>query len=469
MNHDVLLRRLRDAVGAEQVLVDPCELGPYLLDWRERYRGAALAVVRPRTTQEVSEVVRACAEAEVSVVPQGGNTSLCGGATPLTEGVSVIVSLTLMDRVLDVDARNNTVFVEAGCTLAAVQAAARAADRLFPLALAPDQRCEIGGNISTNAGGVQVLRYGSMRDFVLGLEVVLPDGRVWNGLRALRKDNAGYDLKQLFIGAEGTLGIVTRAVLKLFAQPRARATAWVTVPNPASAVELLRSVQQRLGESVTAFELIGREALQLVAQHIPQARIPVAIGEWAVLVETSGPDDGPRAHDALAQTLGEARTAALAYDFVLAADEAQAEDFWRVRKQIAQAQKLEGWSIKHDISLPVSRLADYLERADAVLHERWPDIRVVVFGHVGDGNLHYNLSLREEAANPAFVETPAEANRLVYELVAELEGSIAAEHGLGQLKRETVGEYRSPIEIELMRTIKKAFDPNGTMNPGKVV
>ena len=467
---DELNARLRAIVGAANVLEAEADMAPFLSDWRGRYHGRARAVVRPRDTAEVAAVVAACAQAGVAMVPQGGNTGLCGGATPLADGAAVVISLVRLNRIRALDADNDTLTVEAGCTLAAVQEAAQAAGRLFPLSLASEGSCRIGGNLSTNAGGVQVLRYGNTRDLVLGLEVVLPDGRVWEGLRGLRKDNTGYDLKQLFIGAEGTLGIVTAAVLKLFPAIRSRATAWVAVPDPRAAVRLLGMLRAACGDRVSAFEIVGRAALGLVLRHIPGARDPLAgAPAWTVLVELSDPALDAPLDDQLQAVLGEALAQGLAGDAAVAASGAQAQALWALREDISEAQRIEGVSIKHDVSVPVSRIPEFLERAGAALAARWPDVRVVAFGHIGDGNLHYNLSKPAADDNAAFIARTAEVNRLVHDLVCELGGSISAEHGLGQLKREEVLRYKPALEMELMRRVKQAFDPAGLMNPGKVL
>ena len=467
---DELNARLRTIVGAANVLEAEADMAPFLSDWRGRYHGRARAVVRPRDTAEVAAVVAACAQAGVAMVPQGGNTGLCGGATPLVDGAAVVISLARMNRIRALDADNDTLTVEAGCTLAAVQEAAQAAGRLFPLSLASEGSCLIGGNLSTNAGGVQVLRYGNTRELVLGLEVVLPDGRVWDGLRGLRKDNTGYDLKQLFIGAEGTLGIVTAAVLKLFPAIRSRATAWVAVPDPRAAVRLLGMLRAVCGERVSAFEIVGRTALGLVLQHIPGARDPLAgAPAWSVLVELSDPDVDAPLDAQLQAVLGEACAQGLAADAAVAASAAQAQALWALREDISEAQRIEGVSVKHDVSVPVSRIPEFLERAGAALAARWPDVRVVAFGHIGDGNLHYNLSKPAADDNAAFIARTAEVNRIVHDLVCELGGSISAEHGLGQLKREEVLRYKPALEMELMRRVKQAFDPAGLMNPGKVL
>ena len=467
---DELNARLRAIVGAANVLDGETDMAPFLSDWRGRYHGRARAVVRPRDTAEVAAVVAACAQAGVAMVPQGGNTGLCGGATPLADGAAVVINLARLDRVRALDPDNDTLTVEAGCTLAAVQEAAQAAGRLFPLSLASEGSCLIGGNLSTNAGGVQVLRYGNTRDLVLGLEAVLPDGRVWDGLRGLRKDNTGYDLKQLFIGAEGTLGIVTAAVLKLFPAIRTRATAWVAVADPRAAVRLLGLLRAACGDRVSAFEIVGRTALGLVLRHIPGARDPLAgAPAWTVLVELSDPAVDAPLEAQLEAVLGEAVAQGLASDAAVAASVAQARALWALREDISEAQRIEGVSIKHDVSVPVSRIPEFLERAGAALAARWPDIRVVAFGHIGDGNLHYNLSKAVADDNATFIARTAEVNGIVHDLVCELGGSISAEHGLGQLKREEVLRYKPALEMELMRRVKQAFDPAGLMNPGKVL
>ncbi|AUN95149.1 FAD-binding oxidoreductase [Pseudazoarcus pumilus] len=465
-----VISALADALGESQVIVDEAAQAQWLTDWRGRYRGQALAVVFPQNTGEVAAAVRICAQAGVAMVPQGGNTGLCGGATPTGEQRSVVINLSHMKRVLAVDTANDTLTVEAGCTLATVQQVAADNGRLFPLSLASEGSCEVGGNLSTNAGGVQVLRYGNMRELVLGVEVVLSDGRIWDGLRALRKDNTGYDLKQLFIGAEGTLGIVTAMVLKLFPAPRARATAWVAVPGPAAAVALLRAVQGACGDRVTAFEIVGREALELVLRHIPDTRAPFGqVGEWAVLLELSDTGEGEALDALLEAALADGFETGLVEDAVIASSVAQARALWALRENISEAQRLEGVSIKHDIAVPVSRVGEFLERAGRALCERWPDTRIVAFGHIGDGNLHYNLSKADALANRDFIERTPEINRVVHDLVDALGGSISAEHGLGQLKREEITRYRSVVELEMMRALKRTFDPQGLMNPGKVV
>jgi FAD/FMN-containing dehydrogenase len=423
-------------------------------------------VVLPGSTDEVAAVVRTCAEAGVAIVPQGGNTGLCGGATPT--GGEVVIVLTRLNRIRVIDPDNNSITVEAGCTLHAVQQAARDVDRLFPLSLAAEGSATIGGNLSTNAGGVQVLRYGNARELCLGLEVVLADGTVWNGLRSLRKDNTGYDLKHLFIGAEGTLGLITAATLKLVPRPRAQATAWVAVPDPAAAVALLGQLRDAAGDNVTAFEIVGRTALELVLRHIPGARDPLpGKPEWQMLIELSG----ARADLAaiLESALDDASGEGLVANAVIASSEAQTAALWALRENVSEAQKIEGVSIKHDIAVPVSRIAEFITRADAALRETFPAVRIVCFGHIGDGNLHYNQSKADAESNAEFIARTAAVNRIVHDLVHELGGSISAEHGLGQLKREEVLRYKSGTEMDLMRAVKQALDPHGRMNPGKLL
>ncbi len=463
-----LVSSLSAIAGNDAVLAgEPA--APYCTDWRGRYSGNALAVVFPSTVLQVSEIVRLCAASRIAIVPQGGNTSLCGGSVPLPQGNQIVLNLSRMDRVRAIDAANYTMTVEAGCKLADVRDAAEQGKRFFPLGLTATQKyCEIGGNLSTNAGGINVLRYGNARDLVLGLEVVLPDGRIWNGLRSLRKDNSGYDLKHLFIGAEGTLGIITAAVLKLYPRPRAEAAACVAVRGPADAVALLSHLRAACGDKISAFEIISRNCLDLVFRHIPGAHEPFAgKHEWIVIIQLA---------DALPEPLDAALREALRsfgagiIEFDITTNKDHAERWWMLRKSISEAQKHEGISIKHDVSVPVSRVAEFIARADAALHHAYSGIRIVAFGHMGDGNIHYNISMLDAAQNKPFIASQeGEVNRLVYAVVSELNGSISAEHGLGQLKREEIRNYKDPLELELMRTIKQALDPHGLMNPGKVL
>ncbi len=461
-----LIAELSRLLGGRHVLTATEDLAPYCTDWRGRYAGSALCVALPASTEEVAAVVAACTAVGVAIVPQGGNTGLCGGATP--RGGEVVVSLRRLNRILAIDVDNNSMTVEAGCTLQAVQDAALAADRLFPLSLAAEGSATLGGNLSTNAGGVQVLRYGNARDLTLGLEVVLADGRIWDGLRALRKDNTGYDLKHLFIGAEGTLGLITAATLKLFPRPRAHATAWVAVPDAAAAVRLLGRFRDAAGDQVTAFEMVGRSALELVLRHVPNSRDPLAgRPAWQLLIELSGARDDPAA--VLEQALQQAASEGLVADAVLAHSAAQTAALWALRENVSEAQKIEGVSIKHDIAVPVSRIAEFIARADAALQAAFPGVRIVCFGHIGDGNLHYNQSRPDAQSNAEFIAQTGAVNRIVHDLVHELGGSISAEHGLGQLKREEVLRYKSRTEMDLMRAVKQALDPRGLMNPGKVI
>jgi FAD/FMN-containing dehydrogenase len=468
MNDD-LAARLKAIVG-ERGLVPAAERAPYEVDWRDAYHGRAAAIVRPASTEEVSKVVALLAQLRIPMVPQGGNTSLCGGSVPDGSGTQVIVNLSRMNKVRAVDPDNNTMTVEAGCVLETLQGVAEKHGRLFPLSLGAQGSCEIGGNLSTNAGGTGVLRYGNTRELVMGLEVVLPDGRVWDGLRGLRKDNTGYDLKQLFVGAEGTLGIVTAAVLKLFPLPRSFATAMVAVESPAAAVKLLSFLRERCGERITGFELLMRVCLDLVIRHIPGSRDPLpAQHPWYVLVELSDSTEGGALDTLLEESLGAAAEAGVVLDAALAASEAQRGDFWKLRENVSEAQKLDGVSIKHDVSVPVSRVPELIGRATADLAGRFPDVRIVAFGHVGDGNIHYNCSKSDRQEARAFFAQAPEVNHVVYEVVRSLGGSISAEHGLGAMKRDEITHYKSALELELMRSIKKTLDPHGLMNPGKVL
>jgi FAD/FMN-containing dehydrogenase len=464
------LDTLRDIVGTPHCLTADVDMAPYLTDWRGRYTGRAQAVVLPADTQQVAAVVRACAAAGSPLVPQGGNTGLCGGATPLADGAAIVLNLSRMRQIRHVDAANNAITVDAGVPLAMVHAAAEQVERLFPLSLASEGSCEVGGVISTNAGGVQVLRYGNTRELVLGLEVVLPSGEIWNGLRALRKDNTGYDLKQLFIGAEGTLGIVTAATLKLFARPRSAVTAWLAVVDPAAAVGLLARLRSVAGDRVTAFELISRPSLELVLQHISGARDPLeGAHPWYVLVELSDTRADADLASLLEAELELAMDDGAVLDGVIAASATQAAALWRLRENISEAQKREGVSIKHDISVPVSAIPEFIDGAAAALQACYPGIRIIAFGHVGDGNLHYNLSRPSRDENASFIARTEEVGRIVHDLVHALNGSISAEHGIGQLKRVLLPQYKSALELDLMRGIKALFDPRGLMNPGKVL
>jgi FAD/FMN-containing dehydrogenase len=456
-----------------RLLTDPAEMAPFLTDWRGKWTGRALAVAQPDRATDVAAVLRWCHQHQVPVVPQGGNTGLSGGSVPDDSGRALLLSLTRLNRVREVDVLNNTLTVEAGVTLAQVQAAALAADRLFPLSLAAEGSCTIGGNLATNAGGVQVLRYGNARELCLGLEVVTAEGELWGGLRALRKDNTGYDLRDLYIGSEGTLGVITAAVLKLFPLPAAQAVALAAVPSPADAVKLLQLAQAALGAQLTAFELISDTCLGLVEKHLPGSRRPLAdASPWYVLIEVSDAEDPAHADAAIEALLEAALEQGLASDAAVSSSLAQFEALWALRENISESQGAEGKTIKHDIALPISRIAEFIEATDAAITAAFPSVRLVVFGHLGDGNLHYNLSPAvgrtgaEHAADFLALEAPL--NRLVHDAVAARGGSISAEHGLGVLRRDESARYKSAVELGLMQAVKDALDPLGLMNPGKV-
>jgi FAD/FMN-containing dehydrogenase len=465
-----LIDSIRAIVGPAGLVISPQETTPYATDWRKRYRGKALAVAKPASTAEVAAVVRACAESRTGVVPQGGNTGLCGAATPDSSGSQIVLNLSRMNRVRAIDAHNNTLTAEAGCVLANLQKAAEEAGRLFPLSLAAEGSCQIGGNLSTNAGGTAVLRYGNARELVLGLEVVLPSGEIWDGLRGLRKDNTGYDLKHLFIGAEGTLGVITAAVLKLFPLPKSRATAVVAVQDPEKALGLLQRTLEECGERLTAFELFSDFCLALVLKHFKDADPPFARRfPHYVLLELSDTRPGGAVANLAEGVLGAALEEKSILDAAVAQSDAQAKALWKLRDFISEAQAHEGPNIKHDVSIPISLIPEFIRTTDAELGRAHPGVRMVTFGHVGDGNLHYNVSAPEGVAPDAFVARAEAINRIVHDSVARFGGSISAEHGLGQLKREEIRRYKSPLELELMRGIKRALDPHGIMNPGKVL
>ena len=464
-----LLERLRSAVGPAQVLTEG-DLSAYQLDWRQRYRGKALAVVRPGTTDEVAAVVRACAAHGSGIVPQGGNTGLVGGSVPDTSGSQVLLNLSRMNRVRQLDRANSTLTVEAGCILQTVQETAAAGGLLFPLSLAAEGSCSIGGNLATNAGGTQVLRFGNARDLCLGLEVVTAQGEVWNGLSGLRKDNTGYDLRDLFIGSEGTLGIITAATLKLFPRPAAVTTALAAVATLDAAVQLLQAAQARLGPALTGFEVMNRFALDLVRSHFPQLAQPLASAPWTVLLEQSDSEDQAHATARFEALLEAALTDGVIADAALAASTAQSRAMWHLRESIPLAQQQEGPNIKHDIALPISRVVDFVAATDAALQAAFPGVRLVDFGHLGDGNLHYNVQAPPGVAAADFVrEHEAAVNRIVYDAVGERAGSISAEHGIGALRRDELVQRKSPVVIGLMRAIKQALDPHGLMNPGRVL
>jgi FAD/FMN-containing dehydrogenase len=450
-----------DIVGAANVLADPKDTQPYLTDWRRQYTGTAECVVRPANTAEVARVVEACARERIAIVPQGGNTGLVGGATPTGKGREVVLALGRLNRIRDLDRLNDTITVEAGCILANIQRAADEAGRLFPLSLAAEGSCQIGGNLSTNAGGINVLRYGTAREQVLGVEVVLPDARVWDGLRGLRKDNTGYDLKQLFLGAEGTLGIITAAVLRLHPKPSASVTAWIALSSATAAVELLATLHEKLGDRLSAFELLARSCVDAVLKFAPGTQDPLgAVHPWYVLTEIADSGEELALRERVEKVLAECAERGAIEDAVLAQSGDQARALWRIRETVPEAQFT---NVKHDISVPVSKTAQFIERTGPRLTAKFPDARIYAFGHVGDGNIHYNIGPERLVAERHAV------NRIVYDAVAELGGSISAEHGLGQLKRDEILRHKPAIEIELMRTLKRTLDPHNLMNPGKVL
>lgn len=467
---DNAIAAIIEIAGPGGTISDPRELTPYVTEWRGLYTGKTPLLVKPQTVEQVSAMVAICHEAQIPIVPQGGNTGLVGGGVPDETGDEIIINLSRMNRIRHRDPLNHTITVEAGCILANIQKAADEMDRLFPLSLAAEGSCEIGGNISTNAGGIAVLKYGNMRDLVLGLEVVLPDGRIWNGLRTLRKDNTGYDLKHLFIGAEGTLGIITAASLKLFPKVKDRATAIVALPSPAAAVDLLSLIRASSGDMVSAFELMPRIGLDFVLRHIANTREPLAAPyPWYGLVELTSARTGAGLGDVLESILVDAMQQGLVLDGAIASSQAQAADFWRLREAMSEAQKPEGGSIKHDISVPVSRVAAFIETASKAVETFLPGIRPVPFGHIGDGNIHFNLSQPVGTDKAAYLSHWGEVNRIVHDIVVSLGGSISAEHGIGRLKVHELAHYKNPLELEMMRAVKRSFDPENIMNPGRVL
>jgi FAD/FMN-containing dehydrogenase len=464
-----LLDALRSAVGERHVLIDG-DLSAWEVDWRKRWRGRARAVVRPATTDEVAAVVEACLAHGVAIVPQGGNTGLVGGSVPDASGTQVLLSLTRMNRIRAIDAANLTMTVDAGCVLQTVQQQAAAHGLLFPLSLAAEGSCTIGGNLATNAGGTQVLRYGNARELCLGLEVVTAGGEVWDGLTGLRKDNTGYDLRDLYIGSEGTLGIITGATLKLVPQPAAIMTALAAVPTMDDAVALLQRAQARLGAGLTGFEVMGDFALALVRRHFPQLAQPLPPAPWTVLLEQSDAEGEAHARQLFEALLASSLDDGLITDAAVAGSLSQSQSMWHLRESIPLAQVEEGLNIKHDISVPVSRIPAFVAETDAALAQAFPGVRLVDFGHLGDGNLHYNVQAPVGMAAADFLrDHEAEVNEIVYAAVTAHGGSISAEHGVGQLKREELTRRKSPVALGLMRTIKAALDPAGIMNPGRVV
>jgi D-lactate dehydrogenase (cytochrome) len=465
-----LLDRLKDIVGPRGWLGDPGDVAPHLVETRGLYHGATALVLRPADTGQVSAIVKLCAEARLPIVPQGGNTGLVGGGVPAEDGHNVVLAMGRMNRIRAIDPANFTLIAEAGCVLAEIQKAASEADRLFPLSLGSEGTCQIGGNLSTNAGGVQVLRYGNMRELVLGVEAVLPDGRIWDGLRSLRKDNTGYDLKQLFIGGEGTLGIVTAASLRLFPKPREIATAFVGMNDAAAAMRLFTRTREASGDQVTAFELIPRIGIEFAVRHQPGAADPLERPyPFYALIELFSSSPKPGLGALLEALLEAALDAGEILDGTVAASGAQRRALWLIREGIVEGQVREGGSIKHDVSVPVSSVATFMERATAAVEARLPGIRVVAFGHAGDGNIHFNLSQPLGHDRAAYLARWAEFNEIVHAIASQLNGSISAEHGIGRLKREEITHYKSALELELMARVKAALDPLDIMNPGKTV
>lgn len=465
-----VLQQLKDAVGLNGYLEGDADTEAYAVDARELYQGKTALVLRPATTEEVSTVVKICAAAGIALTPQGGNTGYCGGATPDETGNQIVLSLARMNNIRHVDALNYTITAEAGCILTAIQDAAEEADRLFPLSLGAEGSCQIGGNLSTNAGGVAVLRYGNTRDLVLGLEVVLPDGTIWDGLRRLRKDNTGYDLKQLFLGAEGTLGIVTAVVLKLFPRPQEVVTSFVALPTARAALELLSRMRSATSDGVTSFEYVHRACIDLVLAQIDGASDPFdeAYDHYA-LIECSAGRQESGLVAAVEDALGAAFEADEVANAVIASSGQQSAALWKLRETIPEAQKLAGAGLKHDISVPLTNVPAFLEQATDIVEAMIPGVNVIPFGHMGDGNIHFNLSRPPETDGAEMMAKAHDLEVAVHDLAVDLDGSFSAEHGIGKLKRGELARYKSDVEFDLMRKIKAALDPNDTMNPGKVL
>jgi D-lactate dehydrogenase (cytochrome) len=475
LTHAQALSGLERILGSQGILQGEAEdsrghLENYLIDHRRLYRGRALAIALPRTVTEVTALLAFCNEHRIGVVPQGGNTSYCGGATPDESGTQIVVSLSRLSRIRHLDPLNYSVVAEAGCVLADLQRAADEVQRLFPLSLGSEGTCQLGGNLATNAGGVHVLRYGMMRDLVLGLEVALADGRLLSSLGTLRKDNTGYDIKSLFLGAEGTLGIITAASLKLFPKLRAFATAFAAVPEPRAAVTLLARLRDASGDRVSSFELIPRIGVELTTRHIPGVRDPLdAPYPWYVLCELSSSRAADPLEDLLEQSLAGALEEQLVLDAAVARSARDREAFWKLRETIPEAQLRDGGSLKHDISVPVASIPDFIERGSRWIADNVPDGRLVSYGHVGDGNLHFNLNQAPGADRAAFLAREAPVKRAIHDLARDFGGSFSAEHGIGRLKVGELERYAPPVELDLMRAIKHALDPNGILNPGKVL
>src|SRR5262245_13846594 len=465
-----VIARLKSAVGAAGYLDDPNDMAPYCKSWRDDWIGSVPLVLRPGTTEEVAKIVRVCAAANVAIIPQVGNTGLTGAAQPHADLSEVILSTSRINRIRAIDTMNDTITVDAGVVLQQIQIAAEHVDRFFPLSLGAEGSCQIGGNISTNAGGIQVLRYGNTRALVMGLEVVLPDGRIWDGLRGLRKDNTGYDMKQVFIGAEGTLGIITAAVLRLFPKPTASETAWVAVDSPDAGVALLGQMLARMGDTISAFELIGRPIIDFLLAGVPGHEDPMREAHpWYVLLNATSQGAPGSLLGPLSDTLAEASDRGLVRDALIAASGTQAARLWKIRESLVEAQVAAGGTIAHDVSVPVSSIAEFIGRADAAVTMAYPGIRPCAFGHVGDGNMHYNLVRPSHWDGARYQQERGNINRIVHDIIADLGGSISAEHGIGRARLAELKHYKAATELDMMRSIKDALDPKGIMNPGKVL
>jgi FAD/FMN-containing dehydrogenase len=464
------LGELKAAVGGGSWLESPDAVDPYLTDFRRLYRGATPLVLLPRSVDEVAAILAVCNREEVAVVPHGGNTSYCGGATPDETGSQIVLSLRRLNRVRHIDAANYSMVIEAGCTLAEAQAAAREADRLFPLSLGSEGTAQIGGNLSTNAGGTAVLRYGMMRDLVLGLEVVLADGRVLAGLKSLRKDNTGYDVKSLFVGAEGTLGVITAACLKLFPRPADTATALVGIDSPQHALDLLARLRTAAGDQVTSFELMPRLAVELTVKHVPGVANPLEQHTpWYLLVEFASPNPRQDLTALMSAALEDAAAHGTVRDAMLAASIGQAQAMWKLRESVPEAQRRHGASLKHDVSVPVSAIPALIDEGSALVRRLAPEGDVIPYGHAGDGNLHFNVSQRPDSDIKSFIARGPVLELAMFDLVESLGGSISAEHGIGRLKAAEFARRCDPVELAVMHAAKRALDPKGIMNPGKVL
>ncbi len=463
------LSRLSAVVGERYAIADERQMAPYLSELRDKYHGRSCLVLRPGAVEEVSALLKIANETATAVVPQSGNTGLVGGQIPFEQGHEVVLVLDRLNRIRKTDPVDNTITVETGVTLQHVQDAARDAGRLFPLSLASQGSCRIGGNLATNAGGISVLAYGNVRDLCLGMEVVLADGRVWNGLRRLHKDNTGYDLKNLFIGSEGTLGVITAAVLKLFAAPSDRATAWVAITNPQAGLDLLELARSSSSSRVTAMEIVPRIGVDFSVKHAGTVDPIEAKSPWYALIELSGNGKPGTLTGAMELLLEAGLGKELLHDAVIAASDAQAREIWRIREALSEVQRLEGGSIKHDVAVPVSRTPEFIERAVKAVTDLVTGSRPVPFGHLGDGNIHFNVSQPVDGGQQAFLARSEEMNEVVHAIVRDLGGTISAEHGIGRLKRELMREIKSPVELELMRSVKRALDPNNILNPGKLL